>query len=87
MASQQQVMDCDKEDDGCDGGYFASGMEYFKKHGIAQESQYPYTEQDGTCSYSAESSVGSFKEVVTVELNGKVEIFLLWFILLIQWLI
>jgi len=38
---------------GCNGGNYMSAWNYNQLYGQMQESQYPYTGQDGTCSYVA----------------------------------
>ena len=44
-------MDCEKRDDGCDGGDEVDGMSFFEKHYIMTEKEYPYTGKDGKCKY------------------------------------
>jgi KDEL-tailed cysteine endopeptidase len=47
--SEQQIVDCDTQDDGCDGGLPYQAMEYTATAGLETESEYPYTAEDGTC--------------------------------------
>jgi len=49
--SEQQIVDCDTACDGCDGGDPYLALEYTGEYGIEQESDYPYTGEDGTCDY------------------------------------
>ena len=48
--SEQELLDCDKTNDGCDGGYmdYAFGW-VINNGGIDTEANYPYTGVDGTC--------------------------------------
>jgi KDEL-tailed cysteine endopeptidase len=48
--SEQQVVDCDKKNSGCKGGwanYAFDGL--IKEQGITTESNYPYLAENGTC--------------------------------------
>jgi cathepsin F len=55
--AEQQLVDCDKKDDGCQGGLMENAFEYIKEAGgIELEDEYPYTAQDGTCSFVAKKA-------------------------------
>lgn len=47
--SEQQLMDCDNNDSGCNGGFISIGLSYLKSAGIATSDSYPYTAVKGTC--------------------------------------
>lgn len=48
--SEQELVDCDKTDGGCEGGYMDYAFEWvINNGGIDTESNYPYTGQDGKC--------------------------------------
>lgn len=48
--SEQELIDCDKTNEGCEGGYMDYAFEWvISNEGINTESNYPYTGQDGTC--------------------------------------
>jgi len=50
----QQIVDCDKTDDGCNGGDTPTAYQYvIQAGGLETESNYPYTARDGTCKFSA----------------------------------
>ncbi|KAL6070892.1 Cysteine proteinase [Balamuthia mandrillaris] len=52
LLSEQQVVDCDPTSYGCSGGWPYSAYEYvIQAGGIEGESDYPYTAQDGQCSF------------------------------------
>jgi hypothetical protein len=50
--SEQQIVDCDHTDMGCNGGLPAQALAYTAQNGIMQESYYPYTAHDGTCRFN-----------------------------------
>ena len=54
--SEQVIVDCEKRDDGCDGGDEVDGMSFFEKHYIMTEKAYPYTGKDGKCKYDADKA-------------------------------
>jgi cathepsin F len=55
--SEQQLVDCDKLDMDCLGGFVENAFEYIKKAGgIELQVDYPYTAVGGTCSFVAEKA-------------------------------
>jgi len=59
--SEQQIVDCDKNDDGCDGGDPVEALTYTATNGLDLELTYPYKAEDGTC---------KFKKAVAIKTNG-----------------
>jgi cathepsin L len=53
--SEQQFLDCDTTDSGCNGGLEYQGWTFFKNknEGICTEQSYPYKAKDGSCKYSS----------------------------------
>ncbi len=49
--SEQQLIDCDPYNTGCDGGIMGSAYDYLKTSGIQSEVSYPYIEATNFCSY------------------------------------
>merc|ERR1712137_1240007 len=47
--SEQQLVDCDKVDAGCNGGLMDQGFTFFEKHAACTEAGYPYTAKGGSC--------------------------------------
>ena len=47
--SELQLVDCSKQNSGCNGGLMDSAYAFYKNIAIAAESSYPYTARDGTC--------------------------------------
>jgi len=51
--SEQQILDCDTTDGGCNGGWPYNAYQYvISAGGIESESKYPYTAQDGSCQFN-----------------------------------
>jgi cathepsin F len=56
----QQIVDCDKVDDGCGGGWTYHAYEYIiNAGGMMPESAYPYKGVDGTCKYNPAQAVAN----------------------------
>lgn len=52
--SEQQLVDCDNNDSGCNGGLMENALSYVSKEGgLCSESEYRYTGRDGTCKASS----------------------------------
>jgi C1A family cysteine protease len=47
--SEQQLVDCDGSNSGCDGGWPHSALDYFSSNGACTESSYTYHAVAGTC--------------------------------------
>lgn len=47
--SQQQLIDCDKSSNGCNGGFISLGLTYINNNGVATASSYPYKGAVGWC--------------------------------------
>ena len=47
--SEQQWVDCDTGNYGCNGGWMNTAFTYAKTNAIASEANYPYTARGGTC--------------------------------------
>lgn len=48
--SEQQLIDCDESNNGCEGGYRPNAFRYIRDNGQLMESAYPYRGNDGKCS-------------------------------------
>lgn len=64
--SEQQFVDCDRRDGGCNGGLQDTAFKYAESSKIELESDYPYKGRDGSCKASSSKGkvgVKSFKYV------------------------
>jgi len=67
--SEQQLVDCDKQSNGCSGGRPDWAINYLKGKSIYTTSSYPYTARDGTCKTGTASgiTVGGYSRVTKSE--------------------
>jgi len=69
--SEQQFVDCDKVDQGCNGGLMDNAFKFAEQNAICTEDSYPYKAVGGTCKASScttglpKGSVTGFKDVTT----------------------
>lgn len=69
--SEQQFVDCDKVDQGCNGGLMDNAFKFAEQNAICTEESYPYKAVGGTCKASScttglpKGSVTGFKDVTT----------------------
>merc|ERR1712048_771551 len=57
--SEQQFVDCSKQNSGCNGGLMDTAFSWAKSQNIATESSYAYTARDGTCKSSFTTAIPS----------------------------
>ncbi|KAL2328032.1 hypothetical protein Fmac_021459 [Flemingia macrophylla] len=74
--SEEELVDCDTVDDGCNGGLMEDGFEFIIKNGgITTEANYPYTSYNGssgTCNKKEEAShVAQIKGYEEVPANSE----------------
>jgi cathepsin L len=60
--SEQQLVSCDSNDSGCEGGLITTGLSYLQSQGsVSTEASYPFTsgetEEDGTCTTRGHTKV------------------------------
>ena len=65
--AEQQLVDCDPQSDGCDGGYAMWGFEYAHTHFQELQTSYPYTAQTGQCNYDQKLGKVKVKEHYLVQ--------------------
>merc|ERR1711939_1297792 len=66
--SEQQLVDCSKQNSGCNGGLMDYAFKFYESTSVASEDSYPYTGRDGTCksSYTTaipEGGVTGYKDI------------------------
>jgi len=66
--SEQQLVDCSKQNSGCNGGLMDYAFQFYESTSVASESSYPYKGVDGTCktSYTAaipQGGVTGYKDI------------------------
>jgi len=57
--SEQQFVDCSKQNSGCNGGLMETAFTWAKSQNIATESSYAYTARDGSCKSSFTTAIPS----------------------------
>jgi len=69
--SEQQLVDCSKQNDGCNGGLMDWAFEYIESNPLMLESAYPYKARDGHCKYNEAEAVGQVKSYKDVKKDSK----------------
>ncbi|XP_063301937.1 uncharacterized protein LOC134601391 [Pelobates fuscus] len=57
LFSEQQLVDCDKSNYGCDGGLPINALEYVSKNGIMKSDDYKYEEQQSKCLFNSNNAI------------------------------
>jgi hypothetical protein len=57
--SEQQLVDCSKQNSGCNGGLMDYAFAFYEKTSVATEQSYAYTGRDGTCKSSYDAAIPS----------------------------
>ena len=68
--SESQIVDCDKNDSGCEGGWMDNAFEYAIENGMETEGEYPYQPVDGPCNFTKSKVRASFSNYTDV-LGGE----------------
>merc|ERR1712022_4108 len=55
--SEQQLVDCSKQNSGCNGGLMDYAFAFYEKTSVATEASYAYTGRDGTCKSSYTTAI------------------------------
>uniref|UniRef100_A0ACD6AH47 Uncharacterized protein n=1 Tax=Avena sativa TaxID=4498 RepID=A0ACD6AH47_AVESA len=70
--SEQQLVDCDTSDSGCNGGLMDNAFQYIASNGgIASEEAYPYTAQQASTCYTAPPDVVTIDGYQDVPANNE----------------
>jgi len=65
--SEENIVNCVQDCDGCNGGWMSDAFEYvIKNGGIDTEASYPYTAMDASCTYNASNSGANFTSYVAI---------------------
>jgi hypothetical protein len=55
--SEQQFVDCSKDNSGCNGGLMDYAFKYAETSAVESEDNYPYKGQDGSCAFDQTKGV------------------------------
>lgn len=69
--SEQQLVDCVKNNHGCNGGWPSNAFGYVAKNGINLEKDYPYENANKTCRYNKMKEQGHVKSYVNVRAGDE----------------
>jgi C1A family cysteine protease len=63
LYSEQELVDCEPQSNGCEGGLMDFAFEYLEDHGFCTEAQYQYEGRDHSCEYEANHCEGGPKDI------------------------
>jgi C1A family cysteine protease len=67
LYSEQQIVDCDSNNYGCNGGWPQVALQYLAGAGIQSEASYPYKAYDQTCKFDKTKVIAHNSDVHCVE--------------------
>lgn len=70
--SEQQLLDYDQNNRGCDGGFMPTTFEYIMQNTLLTESHHPYEEQKGTCRVTSSQLAVTITSYETAPVNDEV---------------
>jgi hypothetical protein len=78
LYSEQELVDCEPQSSGCNGGLMDFAFEYLEAKGFCTEAQYKYTARDGSCGYDSNgcSAGPSDKDYVDVSQGDEAALLL-----------
>lgn len=69
--SEQQLVDCSKQNSGCNGGLMDYAFSFYEKTTIATEDSYPYTARDGSCKSNYDTAIPEGGVTGFVDINSE----------------
>lgn len=69
--SEQQLVDCSKQNSGCNGGLMDYAFSFYRSTAIASETSYPYTARDGSCKSSFTTAIPRGGVTGYKDVNGE----------------
>merc|ERR1712232_719606 len=79
VLSEQQFVDCDKVDEGCNGGLMDNAFKYAEQNALCTEESYSYKGRAGTCRATSctvgipKGGVTGYKDVAKDDMNALME--------------
>merc|ERR1719450_1660916 len=79
VLSEQQFVDCDKVDEGCNGGLMDNAFKYAEQNALCTEGSYSYEGRAGTCRATSctvgipKGGVTGYKDVAKDDMNALME--------------
>merc|ERR1711920_900674 len=69
--SEQQLVDCSKQNSGCNGGLMDYAFSFYRTTTIATEDSYPYTARDGSCKSNYDTAIPEGGVTGFVDINSE----------------
>ena len=70
--SEQELLDCDRADNGCAGGGISSALTWVQRHhGLSANKDYPYLAHEGACHHENNRTVATVSRVRKVQSKNE----------------
>ena len=72
--SEQNLVDCDQKNKGCEGGLEVKAFDYVMEHGINLEDDYPYEGQQKSCRFNSSKKLEPKHDYISIREKDEIDL-------------